>query len=175
MADPFVGELRLVGFTFAPLGWQLAQGQILSINQNAPLFSLFGTMYGGDGRTNFGLPNLQGSAAIGVGQGPGLQPYTQGQIGGVPNVSLNSTTVPPHSHNLQVSTSPADLPSPASNSFGDARAAGGNIYTATPTPIVPMSPAAVSTVGGNKPHNNLMPYLTLNWIVSMTGIFPARP
>jgi len=174
MSDQFLGQLSLVGFNFPPLGWATAAGQLVSISTSAPLFSLLGTIYGGDGKSNFALPNLQGMAAVGVGQGPGLQNYTQGQKGGATTVTLNTATVPPHTHSLQVSPIRANLAAPGGNAFGDAANAGGQLYTPAATPLNSMAPAAVSVVGGNGPHNNLMPYLALNWIIAMQGLFPPR-
>jgi len=175
MANPFLGQLTLVGFNFAPRNWAFAAGQILPISTNAALFSLFGTMYGGDGKTNFGLPNLVGNAAMGMGQGPGLQDYIQGDTGGSQTVTLINNTVPPHSHNLLVSAAPGNQPDPGGHSLADARSAGGNLYTPTTTPILQMSPAAVSSFGSGNSHNNMMPYQALNWVVALQGVFPSRP
>lgn len=174
MSDQFLGQLSLVGFNFPPLGWASAAGQLLSISSNTALFSLLGTTYGGDGKSNYALPNLQGMVAVGVGQGPGLQNYVQGESGGATTVTLTLATVPPHTHSLQVSPVRANLAAPGGNAFGDAANAGGQLYTATATPLNSMAPAAVSVVGGNGPHNNLMPYLALNWIIAMQGLFPPR-
>jgi len=173
MANPFVGQLTLVGFNFAPTGWALAAGQIMSLSQNTALFSLLGTMYGGDGRSNFGLPNLQGNVAIGFGQSPGLSYYNQGESAGVPAVSLIATQTPSHSHTPNCVSRPATQTTSGGNAFAESTA--GNIYSTSTSPLSPMNPAAISLLpGGNQPHNNLMPYLGLNWIIALQGVFPAR-
>ncbi|MGA2742627.1 MAG: tail fiber protein [Bryobacteraceae bacterium] len=172
MADPFVGQLLLVGFNFPPNGWAFANGQILSIFQNTALFSLLGTMYGGDGKSNFGLPNLQGNVAIGFGQSPGLQYYTQGESGGVQNVTLIPSQTPVHNHTPYSATRPATQSTPGGNAFAESTA--GNIYSTSTSPLTPMSAAAISPFGGNQPHNNMMPFVGLNWVIALQGIFPAR-
>lgn len=174
MADPFLGQLMLVGFNFAPTGYALAAGQILSISQYTALFSLFGTYYGGNGIANFAVPNLQGNCAVGMGQGNGLSPYNIGQIGGSSSVTLGTAQIPSHSHTLSVRSSRADQTAPNGNLFALSEA--GNIYnSATGPTLAPMSPSVIpGNFGGNGPHNNVMPYQVLNWIVAMTGIYPTR-
>jgi microcystin-dependent protein len=172
MADPYLGQLLLVGFNFAPVGWAPANGQLMSLFQNTALFSLLGTMYGGDGKSTFGLPNLQGNVAIGFGQSPGLQYYTQGEIGGEQTVTLISSQTPNHNHKPNCVDRPATQPTPGGNAFAESTV--GNVYSASTSPLTPMSPAAVSLFGGNQPHNNLMPYVGLNWIIALQGIFPPR-
>jgi microcystin-dependent protein len=172
MANPFIGQLTLVGFNFAPLGWALAAGQILPLSQNTALFSLLGTMYGGDGRSNFGLPNLQGNAAIGFGQSPGLSYYDQGEVGGTQAVTLLATETPSHGHTPMSVARPATQTVPGGNSFAESTS--GSVYSASASPLTPMSQSAISPFGGNQPHNNLMPYLGLNWIIALQGVFPAR-
>jgi microcystin-dependent protein len=174
MADPFVGELRLVGFNFAPSNWATASGQILAISQNTPLFSLLGTRFGGNGTSTFGLPNLQGSIPVGAGQGPGLSDYTVGEVGGQPNETLLQAEMPVHTHTVRANIHDAGASTPANNAFGKGIASAGNLYTTNTTPTVQMNAGAISSVGGNLPHNNMMPYLTLNWIISLYGVFPAR-
>jgi microcystin-dependent protein len=174
MANPFVAQLALVGFNFAPTGWALAQGQTLAISSNTALFSLLGTMYGGNGTSNFQLPNLQGNVSLGVGQTPGLNLYVQGETGGTQAVTLTALMTPNHTHSLLVTGLAGDQEKPAGNAFADAKQAGGALYTATPTPTVPMSSSAVSFYGTSGPHNNMMPYLTLNWIIALQGVYPAR-
>ncbi|MGB6941515.1 MAG: tail fiber protein [Bryobacteraceae bacterium] len=171
MADPFVGELRLVGFNFAPYGWARAAGQLMSVTQNAALFSLLGTMYGGDGKTTFGLPNLQGNVAIGYGQGPGLQNYIQGQLGGEQTVTLTNNTVPSHNHTAYGATGTGKT-TPVGNAFGDSSA--GSIYSSATSPLTAMNASDVTNFGGNGPHQNLMPYQVLNWIIALQGVFPPR-
>jgi microcystin-dependent protein len=173
MAEPFVGQLSLVGFNFPPIGWALAQGQLLPITQNAALFSLLGTTYGGNGTSNFALPNLQGRVALGFGQAPGLSLYDLGEQGGEQTVTLLTSQTPPHTHTAQCAAAGAAQANPVGNSFAE-KSDAGNIYGSPSTPPATMSASAVSVAGGNLPHNNLMPYLTLNWIVALQGIFPAR-
>jgi microcystin-dependent protein len=173
MADPFVGQLLLVGFNFAPKGYAFTQGQIMGISSNTALFSLLGTYYGGDGRTTFGLPNLQGSVAVGMGQSPGTSLYQIGETGGTPTVTLNVNQVPGHSHGVQGAAASANQLSPVGHAPGDTRSAG-NIYSTSATPLAAMSGAAISTYGSGGSHNNLMPYLTLNWVIALSGVYPTR-
>lgn len=171
MSSPFVSEIRMVGFNFPPRGWAYCNGQILPISQNTALFSLLGTMYGGDGKSTFALPDLQGSAPMYFGQGPGLSQYFQGEIDGASTVTLLTSEMPAHTHNVQVV---ADLATnsglPGSSNIGIA-----NITTYNPGSVsVQMSPLSVSPAGSSQPHNNMQPYLTLNFIIALQGIFPAR-
>ena len=172
MADPFVGQLLLVGFNFAPTGWAPANGALLRIMQNTALFSLLGTMYGGDGKSTFGLPNLQGAVAIGFGQSPGGQNYFQGESGGTQTVTLISSQTPNHAHAPMCVARPATQTTPFGNSFAESTA--GNIYSTSTSPLTQMSSLAISSFGGNQPHNNMMPYVGLNWIIALQGIFPSR-
>jgi microcystin-dependent protein len=180
MADQFLGEIRLVGFNFAPVGWALCNGQIMAIGQNTALFSLLGTFYGGDGRSTFGLPNLQGMAAVNQGNGAGLSPYQIGQTGGAAQVTLATGNLPAHGHTLPVSTATGTANvSPGPSSFLAASAArGGTPLYATPAEQTAMPATmlsgAVGLAGGGGSHNNLPPYLVLNYIISLTGIFPSR-
>lgn len=173
MSDPFVGQLSLVGFNFAPRGWSTAAGQLLSISQNTALFSLLGTNYGGNGISNFGLPNLQGNVAIGFGQGPGLGDYNLGETSGSQAVTLLSSETPLHNHSLNTAGAAAKENTPQNNALGDAKSAGGSLYSPTNNPT-PMSPSAVSIYGGGLPHNNMMPYQSLLWIIALVGVFPSR-
>jgi microcystin-dependent protein len=177
MATPYVGQLSLVAFNFppnAPNAWALAAGQIMLISSNTALFSLLGTTYGGDGRSNFGLPNLQASVAIGVGQSPGLNQYFLGETGGVPNVTLQASQTPNHTHQpVGRETTTAKQPSPVGNSFAES-ATNNPIYSAATQPLNPATPAAVSMFGNSGPHNNLMPYLGMYWIIALQGVFPPR-
>jgi microcystin-dependent protein len=174
MSDQFLGEIRLVGFNFAPVGWAPAAGQLLPISSYTALFSLLGVTYGGDGRSNFALPNLQGNVAVGVGQSPGLSPYVLGETGGSQSVTLLTTEVPSHAHTFNADSRPATSSSPSGNAF--AKTPTDKLIYATPggTQVQLnqnfLSPAS----GGSLPHNNMMPYLTLNWVIAMQGIFPAR-
>jgi microcystin-dependent protein len=131
-----------------------------------------GTLYGGDGKSTFGLPNLQGNVAIGFGQSPGLSFYTQGEVGGTGNVTLLSTATPSHTHTPMSAARPATQTVPGGNAFAESTA--GSIYSTSTSPLTTMNPADISPYGGGLPHNNLMPYLGLNWIIALQGIFPAR-
>lgn len=175
--DPFIAEVRLFACNFAPRGWAQCQGQLMAIAQNTALFSLVGTMYGGDGRTTFGLPNLQGQAALGQGQGPGLSPYSIGEIVGSETVSLQGNQGGAHSHFVNCSTNEGTADGSKGNvlatSGTDSR--GNNIYTSTPGQTVNMNPAQLAPTGGGAPHNNMSPYLTLNYCIALQGVFPQRP
>ncbi|HMD00764.1 MAG TPA: tail fiber protein [Ferruginibacter sp.] len=176
MADPFVAEVRMFGFNFAPTGWATCDGQILPISQNTALFSLLGTTYGGNGQSTFALPNLQGSAALHPGQGQGLSQYFLGQEGGEQTVTLLVTEIPVHTH-LPVNCKAAGgLPTPTANMWGTASAAkvAANFYApaAGSSPI--MNPAASGLTGGGQPHNNMMPYLTLTFCIALQGVYPPR-
>jgi len=171
--DPFVGELRLVGFNFAPVGWALAQGQLIAISQNTALFSLLGTFYGGDGRSTYALPNMQGNVAIGVGQSPGLSQYVQGETGGSQNISLLTSNMPQHSHIFLADSRLATTSDPAGAAF--ARTSASNaIYAPLGGTEQQLNSGFLSQSGASQPHNNMMPYLTLNWIIALQGVFPAR-
>lgn len=172
MADPFVAEIRIFPFNFAPKGWAFCDGQILPLSQNTALFSLLGTTYGGDGKSNFALPNLQGSAPLHPGQGPGLQLFDLGQAGGVETITLIESEIPSHTHLVQASDFPADrtVPDPASIMGASS---GGSLY-ANPANLVTMAFQALAPAGGGLPHNNMMPYLTLNFCIALQGVFPPR-
>jgi microcystin-dependent protein len=174
MSNPFLGELRLAGFSFAPYGWAMANGQVLAIAQNTALFSLLGTNFGGNGTSNFALPNLQGSTPVGAGQGPGLSLYDVGESGGASTVVLLQSEIPAHSHTVQADGTPANQQSPANDAFAKASSTAGNLYTTNTTTKVQMNQNLVTPYGNNVPHNNLMPYLTLNWIIALQGVFPTR-
>ncbi len=180
MSDPFVAEIRIFPFNFAPKGWAFCDGQILPIAQNTALFSLLGTTYGGDGRSTFALPNLQGCTPLFFGQGAGLSPYDLGETGGLSAVTLVQTEMPSHRHAVNATTTKATTDDPTNNLLGEGQwsnqGATGvvNDYTQATTPQVQMSPAALGTAGGSLPHNNMMPYLTLNFCISLQGVFPAR-
>ena len=183
MAEPFLGQITLLGCNFAPYGWMLCQGQLLAISQYAALFSLLGTNYGGNGTTNFGLPDLRGRMPNGMGQGPGLSPYDLGELGGAEAVSLTQSTVPTHTHTLLAYTGTASLNIPtvgALTAEGPVQRGHGantdlNLYN-TGAPSVALAPAQVSIVtGSGVPHNNLQPLLVLNWCIAYMGIFPTRP
>lgn len=173
MADPFVAEIRIFPFNFAPTGWAFCDGQILPLSQNTALFSLLGTTYGGNGKSTFGLPNMQGNAPMHPGQGPGLSLHDLGETGGSAEVTLLESETPLHSHTLQAQNAPADAPSPTGSSF--ARVIGATPYQSPAgAPLVGMSNSALTPSGGNLPHNNMMPYLTLNFCIALQGVFPPR-
>lgn len=172
MADQFVAEIRIFPFNFAPTGWAFCNGQLLPISQNTALFSLLGTTYGGDGKSTFALPNLQGSSPMHQGQGPGLSLRVLGEVGGEQNVTLLVTEMPAHSHGVQAATTPDQL-TPVNNVWASGQKGFGNSY-APPPANSPMNPFATSIAGGSLPHNNMMPYLTLNFCIALQGIFPPR-
>jgi microcystin-dependent protein len=171
MATPFIAEIRIFGFNFAPRGWAFCQGQIQSISQNTALFSLLGTNYGGDGRTTFGLPDLRGRSPLSQGQGPGLTPRIVGERAGTENVTLLAGNLPAHTHTLAAVDAPANQASPGGNS--PAQDAGGNrLYNSAAN--VSMGATSVAPAGGGQPHSNLQPSLVVNFCIALQGAFPAR-
>ncbi len=172
--DPFVAEIRIFPFNFAPKGWAFCDGQILPLSQNTALFSLLGTTYGGDGKSNFALPNMQGNAPMHPGQGPGLSLHDLGETGGSDTVSLLESEIPSHLHTMMAFTGLGNRLVPGGNSIS--RETGANTFiaaTANP-PQVNMSDNAVTPAGGDQPHNNLQPYLTLNFCIALQGVYPPR-
>lgn len=180
MADPFVAEIRLFPFNFAPRGWARCDGQLLPISQNTALFSLLGTTYGGNGKSNFALPDLQGRAAMHPGQGPGLSLHDLGETGGSETVTLLSSEMPSHTHVAQVSNSNGTTNDPANRVLGrtrydDGQGTSGAVSTfATSTPAAPVAPQALAIAGGSLPHNNMQPYLTMGYYIALQGVFPPR-
>ena len=174
MADPFVAEIRIFPFNFAPTGWAKCNGQLLPISQNTALFSLLGTTYGGNGQSTFALPNMQGSTPMHPGQGPGLSLHDLGETGGSETVTLLQTEIPAHSHTIRANNSDGVQPAPASN-VSSAPGADRDLfwYKAGP-PNATMKADASGFAGGNLPHNNMMPYLTVNFCIAMQGVFPPR-
>ena len=173
MSDPFVAEIRMFAGNFAPRGWALCNGQILPISQNTALFSLLGTTYGGNGQSTFALPDLQGRAPMHAGSGPGLSPHFLGEEAGVDSVTLLTSEMPSHSHLLLGTNARAGVGSPDGNTLN--RSVGENAYQTTSTSsLVAMAPAMVAPVGGNLPHNNRQPYLTVTFIIALQGIYPPR-
>ena len=173
MSDPFVAEIRIYPFNFPPKGWAFCNGQLLPISQNTALFSLLGTTYGGDGRSNFALPNMQGNAPMQLGQGPGLSLHDLGEEGGSNTVTLLQSEMPSHGHSLEANINQAQLAAPGpTRSF--ARTNPGMSYKATTTNLTPFSNSAIGPAGSDQPHNNMMPYLTLNFCIALQGIFPPR-
>jgi len=172
MADPFVAEIRIFPFNFPPKGWAWCDGQLLPLSQNTALFSLLGTTYGGDGKSTFALPDLQGRAPMHPGQGPGLSIHDLGETGGSETVTLLESEMPVHPHTQRANTldlGDTNVPNPNA-SF--AQSAGGTLYqTAADTQL---APAALSPAGGDQPHNNLQPYLTFFFCIALQGVFPPR-
>ena len=166
--NPFLGAIFLFAGNFAPRGYALCQGQTLSIDQNTALFSLLGTTYGGNGTTTFALPDLRGRAALSAGQAPGGSAYTLGEQGGTETVTLLTNQMPQHNHTIAANTQ--EQSNVATNNY----LASSGAYAPSATTGTTLNPAAVSEVGGNQPHNNLQPYLTLNYIIALEGIFPSR-
>ena len=172
MADPFVAEIRIFPFNFAPTGWAFCNGQIMPLSQNTALFSLLGTTYGGDGRSNFALPNLQGSAPMHPGQGPGLSLHDLGEMGGSETVSLLESEVPSHSHALLADLLDIADTNVVRSTASFALSSGGTLYQAASNAT--LSDQALAPAGGDQPHNNMMPYLTLNFCIALQGVFPPR-
>jgi microcystin-dependent protein len=174
MSNPFVAEIRIFPFNFAPKGWAFCDGQILPISQNTALFSLLGTTYGGDGKSNFALPNMQGNAPMHPSQGPGLSLHDLGETGGSETVTLLQSEMPAHSHFLRAhNLDQADhqIPGPSTTL---AQSANGNAYlSGNPAPLM-LAGQALSPVGGDLPHNNMQPFLTLNFNIALQGVYPPR-
>ncbi len=173
MTDPFVAEIRIFACNFAPTGWAKCNGQLMPISQNTALFSLLGTMYGGDGKSTFALPDLQGHVPMHAGQGAGLSQRSQGESAGQEFLTLLESEIPAHTHPMQ-----------AMNAFGASNDAtgrmlarpfgGGLMYAAGTSSLAAMSPNSITPAGGSLPHNNMMPYLTMNFCIALQGIFPPR-
>jgi microcystin-dependent protein len=176
--EPFLGQITLFPFFFAPRGWAFCEGQVLPISQYTALFSLLGTYYGGNGVSNFALPDLRGRVPIGQGQGPGLSNYAIGSVQGVETVTLLASQAPPHSHPfpafaVQATTNAPSGALPAEGHSSGRGAAAVNTY-APPQTAVPLGSGQVGPAGNGQPHNNLQPYLTLNWCIALQGIYPPR-
>jgi microcystin-dependent protein len=168
MAEPFLSEIRIMSFNFAPKGWALCNGQLMPINQNQALFSLLGTTYGGDGRVNFGLPNLQGRVPIHMGSG-----HTLGEVGGEQAHTLSISEIPTHAHVLNASTTVATTNTPG-NTLVTGQSTASSLYASAASGLVAMSPAAVASVGGSQAHLNMQPFLTLSFCIALQGIFPSQ-
>lgn len=174
MSSPFLGEIRAVGFNFAPTGWATCDGQLLPLSQNTALFALLGTFYGGDGKSTFALPNLQASTPVGTGQGPSSShDHTLGEAAGSPNVALLPQEIPLHTHTVKAVSDAAELQAPGPDR-ALARSGPGQAYTSNPTNSS-LHPAAVGETGGGLPHNNMAPALVVNFVIAMQGVFPQRP
>lgn len=174
MTDQFLGEIRIFGGNFAPTGWANCNGQLLPISQNTALFSLLGTQFGGDGRSTFALPNLQGNAPMSQGSGPGLSQRFVGETGGSPSVTLLTTEMPAHSHALQAHGADFGDVNAPSGAVILARSQGAAIYGSPDVATVAAASGAVGQAGGSQPHNNMPPYLTLTFIIALQGVYPAR-
>jgi microcystin-dependent protein len=173
MADQFVGEVRIFPFNFPPAGWAFCDGQLLPISQYTALFSLLGTQFGGDGRTTFALPNLQGKVPVDFGQGPGLTPYNMGDSSGASAVTLLNSEMPTHNHTAHCNSALGSKPKP-NNNYWASDAAGILTQYAPAGDGSQMNVQAISIVGGSQPHNNMQPFLTMNFCIALQGIFPAR-
>lgn len=173
MSEAFVGEIRMFGFNFAPRGWANCDGQLLSILQNSALFSLLGTMYGGDGKTNFGLPDLRGRVAVHHGQGPGLSNYTQGEKAGQEHVTLTQLQMPMHSHHAACNSGQATERSPEGHVWAKEATGQTAVYSGA-LPDATMSAAAIGPAGGGQPHMNLQPYTVVLFAIALQGMYPAR-
>lgn len=171
--DPFVAEIRIFAFNFAPKGWAFCDGQILPLSQNTALFSLLGTTYGGDGKSNFALPNMQGNVPMHPGQGPGLSLHDLGETGGSDTVSLLESEIPSHSHSMSAYSALGDRLIPVGNALS--RVTGATTYIPPAgAALVNMSDNSLTPAGGDQPHNNLQPYLTLNFCIALQGVYPPR-
>jgi len=168
MSEPFLSEIKIMSFGFPPKGWAMCDGQLLPINQNQALFSLLGTTYGGDGRVNFGLPNLQGRTPIHLGNG-----HTLGELGGEQAHTLNISEIPTHTHTASAANVPATSNAP-SNARMISQSAGANMYAAGTSNLGAMAPQALASVGGSQAHLNMQPYLTLTFCIALQGIFPSQ-
>jgi microcystin-dependent protein len=168
MSEPYLGEVRMFGGNFAPSGWALCDGSLLPIQRYTALFSILGTTYGGDGKTTFGLPNLQGSAPMHWGDGPGLTPRSIGEAGGSTTVTLSQPQIPQHNHAVAASGSTADQTSPQGNV-----PAGAQVY-APPPLAAQLATSSIQPAGGGQPHNNMQPYQAVTFIIALQGIFPSR-
>lgn len=173
-AEPFIGQLALVPYNFAPRGWALCNGQILSIAQNTALFSLLGTTYGGNGTTTFALPDLRGRVAVSSGQGPGLSSYELGQVAGEERHTLITTEMPMHNHLVNATTVEGNQNTPTGNFPADTKLLDKEYSNSTSTGGTVMNPQMIGFAGGNQSHNIMQPYLTLNYIIALEGIYPSR-
>ena len=171
MSDPYIGEIRVFGFNFAPVNWAFCHGQLVPIDQFDALFTLIGTTYGGDGVTTFALPDMRGRIPIHQGQGTGLSPYTIGQIAGTESVTLTTQQLPSHGHSLLASVSGTRTTAPTNNVLGSGEA---DIYNRDTTATLAASSSAVATSGGGQPHANIQPSLGVNFCICVFGIFPSR-
>ena len=179
MSEPFLGQITVFPYNFAPMGWADCAGQLLPISQYTALFSLLGTQYGGNGQTNFALPNLQGAVPVGQGPQPGGSTYVIGETGGAETVTLTTGSMPAHTHALNATTAPATVNLPSGQLLATALKGNpisgdkGDIYNAAP-PDTGLTPGSIQFAGGSQPHNNTQPFLVLRYCIALTGIFPSR-
>ena len=174
MADPFVAEIRIFPFNFAPKGWAWCNGQLLPLSQNTALFSLLGTTYGGDGKSNFALPNMQGNAPMHPGHGPGLSDHFLGEEGGTDTVTLLQSEMPSHSHSVRGHTADAGDNTASASTVVLAKSNNGQAYQTAVTGLTQMAFQTLAAAGSGFPHNNMMPYLTLYFNIALQGVFPPR-
>jgi microcystin-dependent protein len=179
MTQPFLGQISVFGFNFAPVGWAQCQGQILAISQYTALFSLLGTYYGGNGQSNFGLPNFQGNTGVCIGQGSGLSLYDLGETTGATTETLIYNQMPAHNHTFVASTTAGTTTTSKSNQLAKAATGGkkGSVtanYLNTTNPTTSLNPNSLSFTGGSQPHQNMQPYLAVNYCIALRGVFPAR-
>ena len=173
MGEPFIGEIRMFGGSFAPAGWAMCQGQLMPISQNDALFNLIGTTYGGDGQSTFGIPDLQGREPLHAGQGPGItQNYQLGEKAGVETVTLNTNQIPVHNHAFLATTDIGQNAQPT-NAFY-AQVSTGLLYSEPLDPLVTMNAQMATVAGGSQPHDNMMPFLVITFIISLFGVFPSQ-
>ncbi|MGV6800948.1 MAG: phage tail protein [bacterium] len=172
--EPFIGEIKMVGFNFAPRGWAFCDGQLLAISSNSALFSLLGTMYGGDGRTSFGLPDLRGRVSIHQGTGPGLSNRRMGEKGGAETTTQTTATMANHSHPVTVHVVDDDATTNEANGASLANAVGNTYSTAAVDGTLSASSATSANVGGGQAMNNMEPFLVVNYVIALTGIYPSR-
>ncbi|WP_428036388.1 phage tail protein [Amphritea sp.] len=173
-SDPLLGEIMLVGYNFCPRGWLAAEGQLLSISSNTALFSLYGTMYGGDGRTTFALPDLRGRAPIGAGSGPGLLNQTQGQKGGTESLTVGINNMPSHNHNIQATNAQANMGGPNNKLLAADSTIDKYVTYDSSMQIKTMASNMVTNTGGSQPISKRSPYLALKWCVATVGVYPSR-
>ena len=173
MVEPYIGQISMVAFSWPPRNWATCDGQLMSIAQNTALFSLIGTTYGGDGRTTFALPDLRGRVPIHQGQGPGLTPRTMGEKSGSENVTLLMSEMPMHNHLAAANSTTAGSQSPA-NAFWAKESEGVTLIYGATSDGSTMNPQAIGLAGGNQPHNNMQPFLVINFVICLYGVFPSR-
>lgn len=175
MSDPFLGEIRMFGGNYAPRGWAFCNGQIMSISQNSPLFAILGVTYGGNGQSTFALPNMQGRTPMHWGTGAGLSPHSLGEMSGTETVTLLSTQMPAHNHQILAANEEGNNFTPGGNTLAGTTGSGGNANTYfNGSPNTNLNLASMGVAGGNQPHSNMSPYLCVSFIIALQGIFPPR-